>query len=279
MKRLCTVALVLLALLLAGCSPAEMLTPTVATFTTEPSWEPEENQPEAEWISQEQAMLAGWLVTERGDVRHNQQKWQDFLEKCDRGEAASIRTIRYWDDGTQSLYDVSYDGREYTVTVRIHGETATLICTDYLWESGELGPEEEPYDRFLRCSLTGTETIILYEDLIAEPDYSGITAINLHLKEGEPPLLSCEGENCNRILELLIGAEYMMCPPEEYLLGVKLIFPRGEGEELVLEMDLTRGFFRFGEQYYRYGDTSEALLSALGLPDWPAEVKAEYGQP
>lgn len=267
MKKLGFLFAMLFAFLLAGCSPAEVLTPTVATFTTEPP-ATEETFPELEWISQEQAMLEGYVVIQYGDVRHNQKAWMDFLDACDRGEAGSVQLVRYWNDGTHTMYTVSFDGSEFTALIRIGNVGTTLRFTDYLWESGELGKEDEPYDRYLRCSLTGDTDVILYEDLIAEPDYADITQIDLYL-EGDPVLQNCQGEQCNRLLTLLTGAEYMTCPPEEYLLDAKLMLRKGEREPLVLEMDLYRGFFRFGEQYYRYAETSAPLLEALDLTDWP----------
>lgn len=277
MKRGQLLLVLLTVFLLAGCTTAEVLTPTVATFRTEPVKTTEATLPEMAWISQEQAMLEGYVVMQYGDVRHNQKAWMDFLENCDRGENASVRMVRYWDDGSQTVYDVSYDGDEYTMTIQSGGQRTALTFSDYLWESGKLGEEQEPYDSYLRCSLTDEENVILYEDLIAQPDYTGVTEINLHLKQGEPAMKTFRGEACTGLVEFLRAAEYMTCPPEEYLLGIKLIMTNGAGQELILEMDLQQGLFRYGEQYYRYGEASADLLAALGLLDWPEEVKAEYG--
>lgn len=274
MKRVLLALCLLTAVLLAGCSPAEILTPTVATFTTEPPTE--STAPEMEWISQEQAMLAGFVVMQSGDVRHNQQVWMDFLDLCEQGKEASVRLVQFSEDGTQNVHDLTFRDGEYILRTRTENQTTEEVYLGCLWLTEELGEAEEPYDRAVQWALTGEKILVLYTDRIAEPDYAGITAMNLHLKEGEPPLKTLEGESCNRLLELLTGAEYMLCPPQEYLLGVKLILPKAEGE-LVLEMDLNQGFFRFGEQYYRYGDTSDALLEILGWDQWPEEVKKEYG--
>lgn len=81
------------------------------------------------------------------------------------------------------------------------------------------------------------------------------------------------------ILNLLKNAEYQMVPPDGYVFGVSLILQRENSEELILEVDILQGIYRYGNaygyQYYKYGEVSD-LFRVLGITQWPEEVRQEY---
>lgn len=256
-----------------------------ATYPTELPQEetnaPTQSIEKREWYSQEQAMIDGCLVMQDGDVTHNQSNWMRFMEAVQRGEPAQIKAAHYFrgEEGfSYRTYDIAFDGDVFTVSCKEDAGESLRVYSALQQMEGALDETWEPYDSFLRFTLSNeTENLIIYEDLIAEPDYSGVQQIAFHLKEGEPPLISYEDEaSVAGILKLLTSAAYTTCPPEDYILGVKLIMTNGSGKELVIELDLTQGVCRYGMQFYKYG-TLEDLFSALGIRKWPEEVYAEYG--
>ena len=85
-----------------------------------------------------------------------------------------------------------------------------------------------------------------------------------------------DGESIDSILQLLMTAEYLPAEPENYVYGMKLLMTNRDGKQLVIELDLNQGVYRYGMQNYEYGKVSE-MLSALGLEQWPEEVLEEYG--
>lgn len=227
-------------------------------------------------------MIDGCPVMQDGDIIHNQDRWYAFAERTERGEAASITVMHYLRKGSgmeNTRYDITFDGDYFTV--RITGENQQLTTTYLSLErtEGVFGADMTPYDRYIRyCFRGGRDTgdTVIFEDRIAEPDYSGITAARLILKDSEPDLLAVEEpDQLAGILSLLSNAEYLEIPPDNYLYGTKLILVSGEEEALDLELDLLQGNFRYGMQCYHYGAV-EDLLKVLGLKEWPAAVKEEY---
>lgn len=269
--------LVLAALLLSSCAnekpedtvPTEtqVMTETAAVLATEP---------EQQLISQEMAMIEGFLVMQDGDVRHNQRNWHDFMEITGAGVASGFSVIHYSYGETglsQIRYDLSYDGSQYTVQYQKDGETITESGTELIFSAGELDGGMEPYDRYERYYLND---IMLYQDLIAEPDFNGVTEIYLHAKEGEPPVQVYSDEaSVNAILDLLSNADYVPYDPLDYLYCMKLLMTNAEGKELIIELEYRHGTYRYGTQTYQYG-TLRDLFEALQIEGWPDSVIEEF---
>ena len=275
MKRL--LACLLAALLLAGCSVQEPETvDTEASETTVPAaTEIPETQavPNSEIFSQEMAMIEGYVVMQDGDVRHNAGSWFAFLN----GEISSVTVMQYtWTDmGTDCIrYDLAFDGTDYTVTFARDGANVTETSHALIYETGLCVETDAPYDTYEAYFLN---EILVYKDLIAKPDYEGVSEIFLHAKESEPPVKSYQSVDAiDPILQMLMGAEYLPVEPETYMYGMKLLMTNRDEEELVIELDLTQGIYRYGMQTYAYGNV-EDMLAALGLEDWPEAVKQEFG--
>lgn len=239
-------------------------------------------KPAAQFYSSEQAMIDGCVVMREGDVLHNQKNWLDFVASSELGKNDSVRIVHYFqtDAGAEYLlYDLIFDGESYQLTFTENGQEIIKTYPQLLCVKGELEDRQEPYDSYIRYQLANgdmDDTIILYEDLIVEPDYDGITEIKFHLKQGEPPLRTySDAASVDAVLDLLTNAEYTPCEPEGYILGVKLIMTNADGEELIIELDILQGIFRYGMQFYRYGELGH-LLAVLGIDQWPEEVREEY---
>lgn len=276
MKRYLSYLLVL-TLLLTGCSNSEPVetVPGQTTAVTETTI-PTETEPERQQISQEMAMLEGYVVMEDMDVRHNQQNWFIFLEQTRAGESAEISIINYFytENGwSQSRYDLFFDGTLYTVKFMSNEEELTVSAEEIIEYIGTLDDFVEPYDSYIRYCLSD---LVLYQDLIAEPNFEGVNEIALHSKEGEPPVQVYADENAvNAILALLSNAEYLPCEPSDYLYCMKLIVTNAEDKELIIELDYRYGNFRYGTQTYHYGELSD-LFAVLQINHWPDSVIAEF---
>lgn len=260
MKKI--IALLCMLLLLSGCG-------TDPSETTAMQTEPETV------LSHEIAMLEGYVVMDEGDVRHNAGNWLTFLDECGAGNSASITVVSFVleESGyTYVKYDLSFDGSTYTVEYIMDGEKVRDSSPELVYLTGRLEPAMEPYDSYECYCLND---LVVYKDLIAEPDFEGVSDIFLHSKEGEPPIKAYSGDAMQPILELLWTAQYVPCEPENYVYGMKLLMTNRDGKELVIELDLKQGFYRYGMQNYQYGEVSD-MFAALGIEQWPASVLEEF---
>lgn len=280
-------AAILLAIFLTGCAKAEetatgtLLTETVRETTTETTEAKAQNALPGDWYSQEQAMLAGFVVIQDGDVCENQREWMQYMEAVEKKEPASVTIMHYYrtEDGSrQTRLDASYDGAIHHLIRTENGEKTEKTYTQLLKQQGLLDESRAPYDSVIRYLLAnGDNSEVLFEDLIVETDFEGVTEIGLYLKEGEPPLgVYKNAETVNAVVSLLTHGEYLSGDPEGYYYGAKLLMYNGKGEQLVIELDLNKGNYRYGMQTYCYGEVSN-LLNLLGLSEWPEEVYAEHG--
>lgn len=278
-----TVFLLCLFLLLTGCGkePAAVPVETVATeMVTVPQTEPV-TSPEMEPVqvySQEMAMLEGFVVMQDGDVRHNAGSWFAFLDQSLAGEVSEVTIIQFTQEvnfSSQIRYDVSFDGGAYFVTFERGGKTVTKSDWTLMHEKGTYDSTMEPFDCYEAYSLCD---IVLYRDMIAAPDYEGVTEIYLHDKEGEPPIKSyAASEEGGPVLQLLMEANWVSFDTleTEHIYGMKLLMTNRDGKELVIELDLNYGYYRYGMQTYCYGEVEE-MLEALGLDQWPDSVLEEF---
>ena len=272
MKRLCW--FLCLILLLTGCAvkDAEI---SVATEPVTVPVQPQETQPQFV-LSHEIAMLEGYVVMDEGDVRHNAGNWVKFLDACEKGETASVTVVSFFLEETgysYVKYDLSFDGSTYTLKYEQNGELFQVSAQELTYKSGRLESSGDVYDSFEQYSLND---VVVYADLIAEPDFEGVKEIFLHAKEGAPPVKSYAADALQPILELLWNANYVPSEPEGYLYGMKLLMTNRDGKELVIELDLKQGYYRYGMQNYHYGEISD-LFAALRIDGWPDSVLAEFG--
>ena len=269
------IAMFVCLMLLSGCAgDVEETTAPTETGPSETVMEIPETVPEMV-LSHEIAMLEGYVVMDEGDVRHNAGSWRAFLEECEIGKPAAITVVDFTleESGyTYVKYDLSFDGSMYAVEYEKDGEVVTDSAFRLDYAIGKLDDTAEPYDSYEQYSING---VTVYKDLIAEPYFEGVTEIFLHAKEGEPAISSYSGESLQGILELLWTAEYVPSEPENYVYGMKLLMINRDGQELVIELDLNQGYYRYGMQNYQYGELQD-MLAVLELDQWPDSVLNEY---
>ena len=264
--------LLCIVLLLTACTMEPPVMTTAPDETETPVTVPAETEMVYP-VSQEMAMLEGYVVMQDGDLRHNAGSWFGFLEKCRTGESCVVTVVQFESGSEYVRYDVSFDGNDYMVSFEKDGQMVTEISSVLVIENGLCHDTAEPYDSYVAYLLND---VVLYKDLIAQPDYEGVTEIFLHAKEGEPPVKSyADPASVDALLQLLMSAEYAPVEPEDYVYGMKLIMTNRDGKELVIELDLNQGMYRYGMQTYTYGAVSD-LLNALGLEQWPDSVLEEF---
>lgn len=276
MKRVC--CFLCLLLLLTGCAANQPVSepPTTAQPATEDI--PVRATEEQTILSHEIAMLEGYVVMDEGDVRHNAGSWVNFLNACAAGEQASVSVVSFnfeADGYTYVKYDLTFDGSMYAVEYVRDGNLLKETADELVHTAVRLEKPEGPYDAYEQYSLND---VIIYTDLIAEPEFEGVNEIFLHAKEGEPPVNTYTGDDLQPILELLWNADYVPAEPENYAYGMKLLMSNRDGKELVIELDLNQGYYRYGVQTYQYGQVSD-MLAALKLENWPDSVLKEFGIP
>lgn len=285
MKHKSCILILLIFLLLVGCSPAPAESPSAEETAPETT----EAVPQYPALSQEQAMIEGYVVMVDGDVRHNQHNFITFEETARQGIPVSVKLAHYnqGENGTECiLYDLAFDGTNYLLTTG--GETysfSDLSSGTFIHKKPkELSPYPEPYNAaeiyrlFNDDNLNKLEGIEIYKDLTVHPDLTGITEVGLYLKEGDPPLKTFTGDDAKTVVNFLEYAitRYLSAPPTQYLYGAKLIMVNGEGQELVFELELNEPIIRYGMQHYEYYRMFE-LFDALDISGWPDEVWTEYG--
>ena len=276
MKRVCCFLCMLL--LLTGCAANQPVSepPTTAQPATE--YIPTQATEAQAILSHEIAMLEGYVVMDGGDVRHNAGSWVNFLNTCAAGEHASVSVVSFTleaDGYTYVKYDLTFDGSMYAVEYVRDGVLLKETAAELVYSTGRLESSDEPYDAYEQYSLNN---VIVYTDLIAEPEFEGVNEIFLHAKEGEPPVNTYTGDDMQPILELLWNADYVPAEPENYAYGMKLLMSNRDGKELVIELELNQGYYRYGMQTYQYGQVSD-MLAVLKLEHWPDSVLKEFGIP
>ena len=232
MKSLRIFIILISLLLLTACAVQKPSDTIPSTISTEVETSVTEvTEPEILWNC-EQAMIEGFLVMRDGDVLHNQGNWFAFLESAKAGEPAEICVMdfTYTENGSvYNRYDLSHDGKQYVLQYEKDGELVTEHASDLTYTEGELDGALEPYDRYQRYTFND---LVLYQDLIAEPDYTGVTEIRLHEKEGHPPVrIYSDSASVEAVLDLLKGAEYLPVEPD-YMYCMKLIMNNAEGTSL-----------------------------------------------
>ena len=258
--------------LMTGCTKATPVMTTAPAETEVPATVPAGTEMEYP-LSQEMAMLEGYVVMQDGDVRHNAGSWFGFLEKSRAGEPCTVTIVQFASGSEYVRYDISFDGNVYAASFDKDGKMTTEASQVLVMENGLCQDTEEPYDSYEAYLLND---IVLYKDLIAQPDFEGVTEVFLHAKEGEPPVKTyTDAESVGPILQLLMTSEYVAAEPEDYVYGMKLLMTNRDGKELVIELDLNKGNYRYGMQTYTYGSVSD-LLVVLGLEQWPESVLDEF---
>ena len=114
----------------------------------------------------------GYMILENSDITQGQEKWDKFLKTSESGRACAIRIV--FSDANEKLeiYDLSYNGKEYTLKFAKKGELVSETYS-YLLKS-EVKPPIE--------SISTIEKRVIYF-LADKPDLTWTQAVQSSMNE------------------------------------------------------------------------------------------------
>ncbi len=89
--------------------------------------------------SLEDAKNDGYVIYENTDISQGQEKWDKFLKSSETGKPCAVRLVFAEKNEKIKIYDLSYNGKEYTLKFEENGK---LISETYLYllKSEEIPP-------------------------------------------------------------------------------------------------------------------------------------------
>ena len=260
----------------------------------------------------EQAMIDGCVVLRDGDVSHNQEVWQAFLDTVNAGQQAYVRTAEYHyhpelSQVTQYVYDIRFDGNVYSVEGILNGEKFRKEYQYLLTFLGQASNESHDYDSYIRYVLSNepyetwekangitmdgsikSERLpqVVYTDLIYEtnrPQLPANPAQAVLEFNGTQLVTTTDFDRLEKIWILFQEAEYLGYEPKTHSVGVglNLTLTSQSGETMTIELDPDSDICRINGEYVFYGaydepDYIEMLWYYLGIPSWPDTVYEKY---
>ena len=260
----------------------------------------------------EQAMIDGCVVMRDGDVSHNQEIWQEFLDTVNAGQQAYVRTAEYHyypeiSQVTHYVYDIRFDGNVYSVEGFLNGEKFRKEYQYLLTFLGQASNESHDYDSYIRYVLSNepyetwekangitmdgsikSERLpqVVYTDLIYEtnrPQLPANPAQAVLEFNGTQLVTTTDFDRLEKIWILFQEAEYLGYEPKTHSVGVglNLTLTSQSGETMTIELDPDSDICRINGEYVFYGaydepDYIEKLWYYLGIPSWPDSVYEKY---
>ena len=261
----------------------------------------------------EQAMIDGCVVLRDGDVSHNQEVWQAFLDTVNAGQQAYVRTAEYHyhpelSQVTQYVYDIRFDGNVYSVEGILNGEKFRKEYQYLLTFLGQASNESQDYDSYIRYVLSNepyetwekangitmdgsikSERLpqVVYTDLIYEtkrPQLPANPAQAVLEFNGTQLVSITDFDRLEKIWILFQEAEYLGYEPKTHSVGVglNLILTSQSGETMTIELDPDSDICRIDGEFIFYGaydepDYIEKLWYYLGIEAWPDVVYEKCG--
>lgn len=255
-----------------------------------------------EKYSGEQAMIDGCFVQTDSVARENRELFKAFAEASYADEPSSIRIVdwHYGENSYYEAYDLSFDGRLYTINWIEDGQLRSREFPYLRHFAGEA--DDAPYDAYEHYVLvhddqvtwnvwgeligshatTYMDHMTVYSDYIYRPKVLRLPA-NL-----EKAVLAFEGENLvsttdfdrlEKIWLLLADAELLGYEPKSHSVGVglNLVLYAQDGETVTIELDPDNDICRIGGEFIFYGAPDEPcyiekLWYYLGVESWPDVV-------
>lgn len=260
----------------------------------------------------EQAMIDGCVVMRDGDVSHNQEIWQEFLDTVNAGKQAYVRTAEYHyypeiSQVTHYVYDIRFDGNVYSVEGFLNGEKFRKEYQYLLTFLGQASNENQDYDSYIRYVLSNepyetwekangitmdgsikSERLpqVVYTDLIYEtnrPQLPANPAQAVLEFNGTQLVTTTDFDRLEKIWILFQEAEYLGYEPKTHSVGVglNLILTSQSGETMTIELNPDSDICRINGEYVFYGafdepDYIEKLWYYLGIPSWPDAIYEKY---
>lgn len=253
----------------------------------------------------EQAMIDGCVVLRDGDVSHNQEVWQAFLDTVNAGQQAYVRTAEYHyhpelSQVTQYVYDIRFDGNVYSVEGILNGEKFRKEYQYLLTFLGQASNESHDYDSYIRYVLSNepyetwekangitmdgsikSERLpqVVYTDLIYETKRPQLPAnpVEATLEcKGFPVVTVTDFDRLEKLWILFEDAEFLGYEPKTHSIGVgvNLFLTAGDGQQITIELDPDNDLARINGEYISYGKPDEPcyilkLWEYLGIGAWP----------
>lgn len=253
----------------------------------------------------EQAMIDGCVVLRDGDVSHNQEIWQEFLNTVNAGQQAYVRTAEYHyypelSQVTQYVYDIRFDGNVYSVEGILNGEKFRKEYQYLLTFLGQASNESHDYDSYIRYVLSNepyetwekangitmdgsikSERLpqVVYTDLIYETKRPKLPAnpVEATLEcKGFPVVTVTDFDRLEKLWILFEDAEFLGYEPKTHSIGVgvNLLLTAGDGQQITIELDPDNDLARINGEYISYGKPDEPcyilkLWEYLGIGAWP----------
>ena len=253
----------------------------------------------------EQAMIDGCVVLRDGDVSHNQEVWQAFLDTVNAGQQAYVRTAEYHYHPelslvTQYVYDIRFDGNVYSVEGILNGEKFRKEYQYLLTFLGQASNESHDYDSYIRYVLSNepyetwekangitmdgsikSERLpqVVYTDLIYETKRPQLPAnpVEATLEcKGFPVVTVTDFDRLEKLWILFEDAEFLGYEPKTHSIGVgvNLLLTAGDGQQITIELDPDNDLARINGEYISYGKPDEPcyilkLWEYLGIGAWP----------
>ena len=264
---------------------------------------PLEDLPEK--YSGEQAILDGCFVQTDGIARENKELFHRFAETTYAGEPAFIRIVNwyYGDDPHYDAFDLSYDGKLYTISWIADGQRRTREFPYLAHYIGEKEQENMAYDAYEHYVLVhddqlrwenvwgslisshGSDYIdhmTVYSDYTYLPDRPQIPTnlAQATLKfRGDDFATTTDFDRLEKIYLLFADAEFLGYEPKTHSIGVMLdlILTTKDGKTVAIELDPDNDLCRIGGEYVTYGKPDEPcyiekLWYYLDIPAWPDAV-------
>lgn len=253
----------------------------------------------------EQAMIDGCVVLRDGDVSHNQEVWQAFLDTVNAGQQAYVRTAEYHyypelSQVTHYVYDIRFDGNVYSVEGILNGEKFRKEYQYLLTFLGQASNESHDYDSYIRYVLSNepyetwekangitmdgsikSERLpqVVYTDLIYETKRPQLPAnpVEATLEcKGFPVVTVTDFDRLEKLWILFEDAEFLGYEPKTHSIGVgvNLLLTAGDGQQIKIELDPDNDLARINGEYISYGKPDEPcyilkLWEYLGIGAWP----------
>ena len=114
----------------------------------------------------------GYMILENSDITQGQEKWDKFLSASQSGKSCAIRIVFSGSNEKLEIYDLSYNGKEYTLKFAKKGELVSETYA-YLLKS-EVKPPIE--------SISTIEKRVIYF-LADEPNLTWTQAVQSSMNE------------------------------------------------------------------------------------------------
>ncbi|MBO7253445.1 MAG: hypothetical protein J6V25_12555 [Oscillospiraceae bacterium] len=229
-----------------------------------------------------------------GEAAGNQAVWHTFARLTGSGETGSVRCmVRDTATGTQTVYDVSFDGMFYNVRWLSNGKETVVTFKHMLHFQPD--PVHNPHtaERFVltmdkdvtwediqwgMVSDNENDAIahkVVYAERKFNPAHAPIPeCVSADLSLRGNSLISISAEAARALGVAMTEGQAIPMPANFTYLGVDLILRGMDGSEITLWLDKSGSCFLYDGIFYRCDQA--AIFRYLGISQWPQEILDIY---